>query len=60
MNLLPQKCKNLPHFAIKINKFWKLSVLTVELFIVSGGPEYYIDKKGTQKVTQVHIKKKKE
>ena len=37
--------KNLPHFAIKIDKFWKLSVLIGELFIVPGGPEYYIDKK---------------
>ena len=60
MNILPQKFKNLPHFAIKIDKFWKLSVLIGELFIVPGGPEYYIDKKGTQKVTQVHIRKKKE
>ena len=52
--------KNLPHFAIKIDKFWKLSVLIGELFIVPGGPEYYIDKKGPQKFTQVHIRKKKE
>ena len=48
------------HFAIKIDRFWKLSVLIGELFIVPGGPEYYIDKKGTQKVTRVHIRKKKE
>ena len=60
MNILPQKFKNLPHFAIKIDKFWKSSVLIGELFVGLGGPVNFIDKKGTQKVTQVHIRKKKE
>ena len=55
MNILPQKYKNLPHFAIKIDQFCKLSVLIGKIFIVPIGPEYYID----QKVTQVHIRKKK-
>ena len=41
-------------FPLKSTNFANISVLIGELFIVPGGPEYYID----QKVTQVHIREK--
>ena len=42
-----------------MDKLCKLIVLIGELFSVPGSPEYYIDQKGTQKVTQeVHIREK--
>ena len=59
MDILPQKFKNLPNFAIKIDKFWKLSVLIGELFIVPGGPEYYIDKKAHKKSLRCISERKK-